>query len=163
LHAAPVDSVALIVDPNERYPRYTVNPELWIRPVPGTGIVAGQVCDAQGRPVPQARGYGLMKAEPQETPVSDAETGGERNPAGPAGPAGPPFPLPRPFGRRPDSPSPFGSERPRWLRRARRLRRSPRRRTRGAHGRDPLHRDQRPARGGRAPGAQSARVRDDDS
>jgi len=32
IHAAPVDSVPLIVDPNERYPKYTVNPELWIRP-----------------------------------------------------------------------------------------------------------------------------------
>src|SRR5437879_11974854 len=36
-HAAPVDSVALIGDPNERSPRCTVNPELWIRPLPGTG------------------------------------------------------------------------------------------------------------------------------
>src|SRR5207253_2686535 len=79
VHASPVDSVALIVDPNERYPRYTVNPELWIRPLPGTGIVAGQVWDAQGRPVPQARVYGLMKAEPQETPFSYAETYGEHN------------------------------------------------------------------------------------
>src|SRR5439155_1561145 len=42
IHAAPVDSVPLIVDPNERYPKYTVNPELWIRPLPGTGIVAGR-------------------------------------------------------------------------------------------------------------------------
>src|SRR5205814_9204261 len=84
VHAAPVDSVALIVDPNERYPRYTVNPELWIRPLPGTGIVAGQVWDAQGRPVPQARGFGLMKAEPQETPFSYAETCGEHNHPDPA-------------------------------------------------------------------------------
>src|SRR5439155_1503490 len=84
VHASPVDSVALIVDPNERYPRYTVNPELWIRPLPGTGIVAGQVWDAQGRPVPQARVYGLMKAEPQETPFSYAETYGEHNHPDPA-------------------------------------------------------------------------------
>src|SRR2546422_402704 len=42
IHVAPVDSVPLIVDPNERYPKYTVNPELWIRPLPGTGIVAGR-------------------------------------------------------------------------------------------------------------------------
>ncbi|HEX4601942.1 MAG TPA: peptidoglycan DD-metalloendopeptidase family protein [Gemmatimonadales bacterium] len=76
IHVAPVDSVPLIVDPNERYPRYTVNPELWIQPLPGTGIVAGQVWDAQGRPLLQARVYGLLKAEPQETPFSYAETYG---------------------------------------------------------------------------------------
>ena len=79
IHAAPLDSVALIVDPNERYPRYTVNPELWIRPLPGTGVVAGQVWDAQGRPAPQARVYGLVKGEPQETPFAFAETYGEHN------------------------------------------------------------------------------------
>jgi len=77
IHAAPVDSVPLIVDPNERYPKYTVNPELWIRPLPGTGIVAGRVWDAPGRPAPQVRVYGLVKAEPQETPYSYAETYGE--------------------------------------------------------------------------------------
>src|SRR2546422_10232626 len=79
IHAAPLDSTSLIVDPNERYPRYTVNPELWIRPLPGTGIVVGQVWDGAGRPVPQARVYGLVKAEPQETPYAYAETYGERN------------------------------------------------------------------------------------
>src|SRR5207247_10039236 len=75
----PLDSTSLVVDPNERYPRYTVNPELWIRPLPGTGIVVGQVWDGAGRPVPQARVYGLVKAEPQETPYAYAETYGERN------------------------------------------------------------------------------------
>ena len=84
VHAAPVDSVPPIVDPNERYPKFTVNPELWIRPLPGTGIVAGQVWDAQGRAVTQARVYGLMKAEPQETPFSYAETYGEHNHPDPA-------------------------------------------------------------------------------
>jgi murein DD-endopeptidase MepM/ murein hydrolase activator NlpD len=84
VHVAPVDSVRLIVDPNERFPRYTVNPELWIRPLPGTGLVAGQVWDTQGRPVPQARVHGLMKAEPQETPFSYAETYGEHNHPDPA-------------------------------------------------------------------------------
>ncbi len=79
IHAAPADSVPLIVDPNERYPRYTANPELWIRPLPGTGIVAGQVWDARGRPAAQVRVYGLVKAEPQETPYAYAETYGERN------------------------------------------------------------------------------------
>ena len=84
IHAAPVDSLAFIVDPNERYPRYTVNPELWIRPLPGTGTVAGQVWDAAGRAVPQARVYGLAKAEPQETPYAYAETYGEHNHPDPA-------------------------------------------------------------------------------
>ena len=79
VHASPYDSVSLIVDPNQRYPRYTVNPELWIAPLPGTGVVAGQVWDADGRPVPQARVYGLLKAEAQETPYSYAETYGEHN------------------------------------------------------------------------------------
>jgi len=79
LHAAPADSVPLIVDPNERFPKYTVNPELWIRPLPGTGIVAGRVWDAQGQPAQQVRVYGLVKAEPQETPYSYAETYGEHN------------------------------------------------------------------------------------
>src|SRR5207249_12147274 len=42
IHAAPLDSVPLIVDPNERYPKYTVNPELCIRPLPATGLVVGR-------------------------------------------------------------------------------------------------------------------------
>ena len=84
VHASPYDSVTLIVDPNERYPRYTVNPELWITPLPGTGVVAGQVWDADGRPVPQARVYGLRKPEPQETPYAYAETYGEHNHPDPA-------------------------------------------------------------------------------
>ncbi len=79
VHASPVDSVQLIVDPNERYPRYTTNPELWIEPLPGTGAVAGQVWDSHGQPVQQARVYGLVKAEPQETPYSYAETYGVHN------------------------------------------------------------------------------------
>ena len=79
VHASPVDSVPLIVDPNERYPHYTTNPELWIDPLPGMGVVAGQVWDSKGQPVPQARVYGLVKAEPQETPYSYAETYGQHN------------------------------------------------------------------------------------
>jgi hypothetical protein len=35
------------------------------------------VWDAQGRPLLQARVFGLVKAEPQETPFSYAETYGE--------------------------------------------------------------------------------------
>jgi murein DD-endopeptidase MepM/ murein hydrolase activator NlpD len=78
VHAAPVDSLPLIVDPENRFPPFTRNPELWIEPLPGTGIVAGQVWDADGRPVRQARIYGLVKPEPQETPFSFAETYGDR-------------------------------------------------------------------------------------
>jgi hypothetical protein len=51
-----------------------VNPQLWIRPLPGTGIVAGQVFDRAGAPVPGARVYGLVLAYPTETPFSFAET-----------------------------------------------------------------------------------------
>src|SRR3989442_1833834 len=64
VHASPFDSVALIVDPKERYPHYTVNPELWIAPLPGMGVVAGQVWDTAGHAVPQARVYGFEKGEP---------------------------------------------------------------------------------------------------
>ncbi len=78
VHAAPTDSVGAIVGDN-RYPPYTTNPELWIEPLPGTGIVAGQVWDARGQPVQQARVYGLVKPEPQETPFSFAETYGAHN------------------------------------------------------------------------------------
>jgi len=77
VHAAPVDSVRLIVDPAVIYPPYTRNPELWIEPMPGTGVVAGQVWGPDGRPIPMARIYGLVKPEPQETPFSYAETYGE--------------------------------------------------------------------------------------
>jgi hypothetical protein len=65
------------VDPDVQYPPYTRNPELWIEPMPGTGVVAGQVWDAEGRPIPMARIFGLVKPEPQETPFSYAETYGE--------------------------------------------------------------------------------------
>jgi hypothetical protein len=84
VHASPVDSVRLIVNPEERFPPYTVNPELWIEPLPGTGIVAGRVWDREGRPVAGARIYGLVKPEPQETPFAFAETYGSRNRPDPA-------------------------------------------------------------------------------
>jgi len=84
VHASPVDSARLIVNPAERYPPYTRNPELWIAPLEGTGVIAGQVWDAAGNPVRQARVYGVVKPEPQETPFSFAETYGERNHPDPA-------------------------------------------------------------------------------
>lgn len=84
VHASPVDSVRLIVDPEQRFPPYTTNPELWIEPVAGTGLVAGQVWDARGQPLKQARMYGLTKPEPQETPFSFIETYGDRAHGSPA-------------------------------------------------------------------------------
>jgi hypothetical protein len=66
------------VDSLQRFPPYTTNPELWIEPLPGTGIVAGQVLNAVGDPIPQARIYGLVKPEPIETPFSYAETYGDK-------------------------------------------------------------------------------------
>lgn len=83
VHASPVDSVQVIVDPNERYPRYTTNPELWLEPVAtgngAGGWVAGQVFDAHGDPVPQAHIFGLSKFEPAETPLVMVETYGPKN------------------------------------------------------------------------------------
>jgi murein DD-endopeptidase MepM/ murein hydrolase activator NlpD len=78
VHVAPADQVKAIVDSAQRYPPYTANPELWIEPLPQTGVVAGQVWDAAGHPVPQARIYGLVKPEPQETPFAYAETYGDQ-------------------------------------------------------------------------------------
>jgi hypothetical protein len=78
VHVAPAEQVAAIVDSAQRYPAYTANPELWIEPLPETGVVAGQVWDGAGRPVPQARVYGLVKPEPQETPFAYAETYGDK-------------------------------------------------------------------------------------
>ena len=79
VHASPFDSTRLIVDPDVRYPPYNTNPELWIEPLPGTGMIAGQVWDSTGKPVQQARIYGLAKPEPRETPFSFIESYGPRN------------------------------------------------------------------------------------
>jgi murein DD-endopeptidase MepM/ murein hydrolase activator NlpD len=78
ISASPVDSIHLIVDSLQRFPPYTTNPELWIEPLPNTGIVAGQVLDGSGNPVPQARVYGITKRDPAETPFSFAETYGDK-------------------------------------------------------------------------------------
>ena len=80
VHASPIDSVKYILDPNERYPRYTTNTELWLRPAGAkSGWVAGQVFDASGHPVPQAHIFGLSKFEPAETPLVMMETYGAKN------------------------------------------------------------------------------------
>ncbi|HYS22023.1 MAG TPA: M23 family metallopeptidase [Gemmatimonadales bacterium] len=79
VHVAPTTDSSKIVDPSVRYPPYNANPELWIEPLPGTGLVAGQAWDSNRQPVLQARIYGLVKPEPQETPFSFIETYGSRN------------------------------------------------------------------------------------
>lgn len=79
VHVAPTTDSSKIVDPAVRYPPFNTNPELWIEPLPGTGVVAGQVWDSLGQPLQQARIYGLVKPEPQETPFSFIETYGPRN------------------------------------------------------------------------------------
>ena len=83
LAASPTDSIGAIVDSTQRFPPYTTNAELWVRPLPGTGIVAGRVVDRGGRPVLQARIYGLVKPMPRETPYSFAETYGDKGHAHP--------------------------------------------------------------------------------
>ena len=83
VHVAPTTDSSKIVHPDVRYPPFNTNPELWIDPLPGTGLVAGQVWDANGQPVQQARIYGLVKPEPQETPFSFIETYGPKNHADP--------------------------------------------------------------------------------
>lgn len=75
IHTTPADAeVDVVVSPEERYPPYTRNPQLWIEPLPGTGVIAGRVFDAAGEPIPGARVYGVSKPEPTETPFSFAET-----------------------------------------------------------------------------------------
>ena len=84
VHVAPTTDSSKIVDAAVRYPPFNVNPELWITPLPGTGVVAGQVWDSKGQAVQQARIYGLVKPEPQETPLSYIETYGPKNHEDPA-------------------------------------------------------------------------------
>ena len=74
VHVTPTDDVTPVIDPANRFPPHTVNPQLWLEPVPGTGVVAGRVLDANGEPVAGARVYGLVVAYPTETPYSFAET-----------------------------------------------------------------------------------------
>ena len=74
IHVAPTADSAAIVDPEQRYPAFTRNPQLWIEPLPDTGVVAGRVTDAAGQPVPGARVHGIVKPHPRETPFSFAET-----------------------------------------------------------------------------------------
>jgi murein DD-endopeptidase MepM/ murein hydrolase activator NlpD len=79
IHAAPTDSVHAIIDSLNRYPSYVTNPELWLTPLNGTGVIAGTVVDAAGNAIPQARVYGIRKPLPAETPFGYAETYGPHN------------------------------------------------------------------------------------
>jgi len=74
VHTTPEDDVLAVVDPEVRYPPYSRNPQLWLEPLPGTGVIAGRVFDSAGQPVPGARIYGVTKPQPIETPFSFAET-----------------------------------------------------------------------------------------
>jgi hypothetical protein len=78
LSISPTDSLGAIIDSTQRFPPYTTNAELWVKSLPGTGIVAGQVFDASGAPLKQARIYGIVKPVPLETPFSFAETYGDK-------------------------------------------------------------------------------------
>jgi len=84
VHVAPGPDTAAIINPAERFPPYSRNPQLWLRPVPGTGVVAGRVFDRAGQPVPGARIYGLVVPYGEETPFSFAETYGDRGHPDPA-------------------------------------------------------------------------------
>ena len=74
VHASTVMDSNQVVDPAVRFPPHTTNPQLWLEPLPGTGIVAGRVLDAAGNPVQGARIYGLVQPYPEETPFSFVET-----------------------------------------------------------------------------------------
>ncbi|MGH7503884.1 MAG: peptidoglycan DD-metalloendopeptidase family protein [Longimicrobiales bacterium] len=84
VHVTPTPDSAAVVNAAERFPPYTVNPELWLKPLPGTGVVAGRVINRAGQPVPGARIYGLVRGYPAETPFSFAETYGDRGHGDPA-------------------------------------------------------------------------------
>lgn len=84
VHVAPGTDSSRIVHPDVRFPPHTVNPQLWIEPLPGTGTVAGQVFNAAGEPVAGARIHGLVLPYPAETPFSFAETYQDRARSDPA-------------------------------------------------------------------------------
>lgn len=74
IHVTPTADSTSVVDPANRYPPFTRNPQLWIEPLPGAGAIAGRVFDSAGIPVAGARVYGVSKPLPRETPFSFAET-----------------------------------------------------------------------------------------
>src|SRR5690606_22502092 len=70
IHVAPAEDSSAVTAATEGFPRYAVNPQLWIEPMPGTGVVAGRVVDEAGELVPSARIYGLVLPYPEEKPFS---------------------------------------------------------------------------------------------
>jgi hypothetical protein len=78
IHVTEAEDSALVVDPDVRFPPHTVNPQLWIAPLPGTGVIAGRVLGADGEPAPGVRIHGIASAWPEETPLSIVETYGDR-------------------------------------------------------------------------------------
>jgi len=84
IHVTTEADSSKIVHPDVRFPERTVNPQLWLEPLPGTGIVAGRLLDANGQPVPGARIYGLVQPYPEETPLAFVETYQDRAHAHPS-------------------------------------------------------------------------------
>ena len=78
VHVAPTPDSAAIVNPAERFPPFTRNPQLWLEPINGLGVLAGRVLDRAGQPIAGARVYGMVVPYPEETPFSFAETYRER-------------------------------------------------------------------------------------
>jgi hypothetical protein len=76
LHLTETDDVAQVVGADLTAPLFTVNPQLRLRPLPGTGVVAGRVLDGNGVPVPGARIHGFVLDHPAETPHAFVETYG---------------------------------------------------------------------------------------
>jgi murein DD-endopeptidase MepM/ murein hydrolase activator NlpD len=74
--AAPAVTDA-IVNPPAGVAANAFNPQLWIQPLPGTGVIAGRVLSADGQPVIGARVYGIVVPYPTEAPFSFAETYGQ--------------------------------------------------------------------------------------
>jgi hypothetical protein len=84
IHMPETADVALVVGPELQVPQFTVNPQLWLRPLPGTGVVAGRVLDATGAPIAGARIRGFVLDQPQETPHAYVESYGAAARAHPA-------------------------------------------------------------------------------
>ncbi|HUG00266.1 MAG TPA: M23 family metallopeptidase [Longimicrobiales bacterium] len=74
VHVTEVEDSALVVNPEERFPPHTVNPQLWIEPLSGTGVIAGRVLGVDGEPARGVRIYGVSAPYPEETPLSFVET-----------------------------------------------------------------------------------------
>lgn len=84
VHVAPTQDTSQVVATGRPFPPFAVNPQLWMQPRPGTGVVVGRVVDSQGAPIPGARVHGLVLAYPTETPFSFVETYGANARSDPA-------------------------------------------------------------------------------